>query len=253
MSVMLLAQTQDVIGHNKIDPNTEEPHKPPGHDHKPSVRVDSDTGAPVTTGGVDPRGKHFSGTCGKTEEGAQSGWGFRYYGGKYSPSSSGPDCDTQNVYSVSITADDSTGKRHARVSVTPGINQLRQFPDEEDNWQGSATGTVTFSEVNFHGGFLCIRYGRLGDTRTDTGFIDLAIKTQEISEGEKKVYGTGFESHGAKLTANSEHSYTASSDELHARGYRFLVEFKGGLFYTRIKLHKAAGSYWIVRSNPIPP
>ncbi len=143
MSVMFLAQTKEVIGHDEAN------HKPPGHNHNPSVRVDSVTGAPVTTGGVDPRDKHFSGTCGNTADGAQSAWGFRYGGGTFATSPSGPDCDTQNVWSLRVDVEASTGEKHARVEVTPSI-YLTHFHKEKDGWQGAATGTVTFSEVNYH-------------------------------------------------------------------------------------------------------
>ncbi len=55
MSVMFLAQTPDGIGHNREDPNTGAPHKPPGHTHNSAAKVDS-KGKPVSTGGQDPRG-----------------------------------------------------------------------------------------------------------------------------------------------------------------------------------------------------
>ena len=234
MSVVLLSQTPDVIGHNRTDPNTEQPHKTPGHEHKPSIKVDSD-GNIVSTGGEDPRGNHYSGNCGLGTENA-SAWGFRYYAGLYTYSATGPDNDTQNVYSVRITADASTGAGHARVTVTPGIDQmeyldLTQYPDERAPWQGDATGTVTFSKVDYHRKkFLdsgCDEVSAKKDTWTDTGFLNLIVKKVNITKGKKKTYGAGFSSNGATLTANSEHSYTASADEREARGYRFLLELNG--------------------------
>ncbi len=233
MSVMFLAQTPDGIGHDKSNEENGPPHKPPGHTHNSSTNVDSD-GNPVTSGGCDPRGNHYSGDCGIGSEHATA-WGFRYYAGKYSPSPGDEDNATQNVFAVRVDAEASTGSNHARVTVTPGIDQLRQFPDTSGNWQGSAEGSVSFSGVCFHervilAPFWCFEHNQAGDSWSDTGFIDLEVKNSKISKGEKKEYGAGFESNGAKLTANSEHSYTTSYDELHARGYRFMIELKGGFF-----------------------
>ncbi len=239
MSVVFLAQVQEGIGHSKpYDPNVENsppPHKPPGHTHKPSIKVDSN-GNPVTSGGCDPRGNLYSGTCGNAREGYLTAWGIRYWGGKYSPSPGDEDNATQNVYAVRIDIEASTGSRHARVKVTPGIDQLRQYPYTTGNWQGAASGLVKFSGVCFHTGLLCIKHSRSGDYWRDTGFIDMAVSIEKISKGEKKTYGAGFESNGASLTANSEHTYTASYEQLNARGYRFLIELKGSWWDSYPKL-----------------
>ena len=234
MSVMFLAQTPDGIGHNREDPNTGAPHKPPGHTHNPAAKVDS-KGKPVSTGGQDPRGKHYSGNDGIGTENA-SAWGIRYYPGLYNHSANGPNSDTQNVYSVSVTANASTGERHARVTVTPGVDQieyldLTQYPDERATWQGVATGTVTFSPVNYHARKRlsksgCREVSIKKDTWTETAFLNLIVKKVNIARGDKRTYGGGFSSNVVTLTATSEHSYTASSDEREARGYQFLLQLK---------------------------
>ena len=231
MSVMLLAQTQDVIGHDKAAG-----HKDDSHTHQSSANVHPVTGLPVTTGGEDPRNNHYSGDCRNGGEPAQgdSAWGFRYYGGKYSPSPGDEDNATQNVYAVRVDVYASTSAGKASVTVTPGIDQLRQFPGTEGNWQGVAEGAVSFSGVCYHvpryvfGSYLeCIPVYREGDSWSESGFIDLDIKNTEIKEGKKRALGSGFESNGANLTAHSEHSYETEYVELHARGYRFKLELKG--------------------------
>ena len=233
MSVVLLSQTPDVIGHNKSNEEGGPPHKPPGHTHKPSVRVNSITGKPEK-GGEDPRGNHYSGICGETKDGYQTAWGMRYYGGKYSPSPGDEDNATQNVFAVRVDAVASTGTNHASIKVTPGIDQLRQYPDTSGNWQGDAEGSASFSAVNYHLTNLwwCDEHSNVGDSWSATGFIDLEVRNEKIKEGEKKEYGGGFESNGAKLTANSEHSYETSYDKLRARGYRFIIELKAGFWST---------------------
>lgn len=243
MSVMFLAQTPDGIGHNEIDPETEEAHEPPGHTHDPSTNVDPNTGEPVTTGGEDPRGNHYSGICGNTEDGYQHAWGFRYGGGTYSTSTTGPDNDTQNVWYIRVDAVASTGSRDASITVTPSI-YLTHFHKKEDSWQGSAEGSASFSGVCYHTGLLCIEHSRSGDSWTATGFLDLTVKDAEIEEQETREYGGGFESNGASLTANSKHSYTTKYKDLHARGYRFIIELKGSFFdkYPKLQDKDASGS-----------
>ena len=230
MSVVFLSQTsQDVIGHDEIDPNTAKAHEPPGHSHNPSVLVDSVTGNLVMSGGVDPRGNHYSGTFGNTEDGYQSAWGFRYGGGTYAMSPSGPDSDTQNVWYLRVNAETSAGKKHARVKVSPSI-YFTQFHKDEESWQGAGTGTVTFSKVNFHMYTRCLSTSREGETWTDTGFIDLRVKKAKISKGKKKKYGVDFEKEFASLTAESEDTYTTFFDDLQARGYCFILELNAGFF-----------------------
>ena len=231
MSVVLLSQTPDVIGHNEIDPDTEKPHKPPGHAHDPSVKVDSE-GNPVSTGGEDPRGNHYSGICGETKDGYQTAWGFRYGGGTYADSPSGPDCDTQNVWYIRVDTVASTGSKSASVEVTPSI-YLIHYDKKEGSWQGDAEGKVSFSEVNFHKSTFfagCLGYSRGTDSWSETGFLDLTVKSEEITEEDVKEYGLGFESNGAKLTANSKHSYTTKYNDLRARGYRFLLKLNAGYY-----------------------
>lgn len=229
MSVMFLAQTQDGIGHNEIDPKTEEPHEPPGHTHRPSIRVDTVTGDPVMQGGVDPRGKHFSGTCGNTEDGYQTAWGFKYGGGKYSTSPSGPDCDTQNVWYVRVNVETSTGQLHASITAEPEI-YLEHFHKDEGFWQGTGGGTVKFSGVCFHRGILCIPASRDEVEWTETGYLDLKVKMAKISKEKTKKHGVGFQGRGVSLTAESEHKYEISYDELRARGYVLKIKLKAGFF-----------------------
>lgn len=237
MSVMFLSQTPDGIGHNRIDPETEKPHKPVGHNHKPSIWVDAVTGKPVDTEdvgtdkGIDPREEHFSGTNGNTEDGYQTAWGFRYSGGTYSELSP-PDCDTENVWYVRVNVEASTGKRHASLTVTPEI-YLTHFNKDSGGWQGSGSGTVTFSGVCYHEPFFyywCSEVNREGDSWPDTGYLDLKVKKAKITKGEKKTFGVGFESNGAKLTAESEDTYETSYDDLQARGYRFILKLNTGFF-----------------------
>lgn len=230
MSIVFLSQTQDVIGHDRINPKTKEPHKPVGHYHRPSIWVDSVTGEPVQQeqDGIDPRDEHFSGTNGKTEDGYQTAWGFRYAGGTYSELSP-PDCDTENVWYLRVDVEASTGKRHASLTVSPEI-YLTHFDKESGGWQGSAGGTVTFSGVCFHQGILCISHSQEGDTWPETGYLDLTVQKAKISEESVKKYGAGFESNGASLTAESEHKYTTSYNQYKARGYRFILKLKVGIF-----------------------
>ena len=241
MSVMFLAQTQDGIGHDDpYDPDKENsppPHKPPGHTHYPSIYVHHITGKPLDSGNCDPRGKHFSGTCGNLGDRDHSAWGFRYGGGTYADSPLGPDCDTQNVWYVRVNVEASTGKRHASVTVTPEI-YLTHYDEDEGSWQGSASGTVTFSGVCYHEPFFyywCSEVNREGDAWPDTeepetGYLDLKVQKAKITKGDKKTFGAGFESNGAKLTAVSENTYETSYDDLHARGYCFKLKLNTGFF-----------------------
>ncbi|RKU17163.1 hypothetical protein C6501_04480 [Candidatus Poribacteria bacterium] len=224
MSVMFLAQTPDGIGHD-----ASEGHKDESHTHNPSTNVDPETGEPVTSGGCDPRGNHYSGKNGNIWNGYQHAWGFRYGVGTYSTSPRGPDYDTENVWYLRVDAVASTGSMEASVSVTPSI-YLEHFDKKEASWQGSARGRVKFSNVCFHWDVFwkCYEHNLEGNKWEATGFLDLKVKDEEIQEGNKKEYGGGFEGHGVKLTANSEDSYTTKYDELRARGYRFLLKLKGG-------------------------
>ena len=236
MSVMFLAQTPDGIGHDDpYDPNDENsppPHKPVGHTHRPSIRVDAGTGNPVSTGGVDPRKQHFSGRCGETGDRVQSAWGFRYGGGTFAPSPTGnPDDDTQNVWSLHVNVEASTEINSARVVVTPGI-YLTHFHRNTGSWQGTGSGTVKFSGVCYHSRVLwkCLEHSIEGDFWKESGFIDIKVSKASISKGIKKTYGMGFESHGAKLTSESVNTYTTSYDDLYARGYKFTLELKGNQY-----------------------
>lgn len=194
--------------------------------------MDPVKGYPVSKGGVDPRGNHYSGTCGLGSENA-SAWGFKYGGGTYATSPSGPDNDTQNVWYIRVDTVASTGERHASVEVTPSI-YLTHFHETNSSWQGNAEGKVSFSGVCYHVGlyWVCFEESNAGDSWSTTGFLDLVVKDAEITKGEKKEFGGGFEGNGAKLTANSEHSYSAKYNDLRARGYRFLLKLRAGFWST---------------------
>ena len=131
-----------------------------------------------------------------------------------------------------VYAEASTGRWHASLTVTPEI-YLTHYDEDEGSWQGSASGTVTFSGVCYHErGFYrrCVKYSRGTDSWPDSGYLDLKVQKAKIKKGDKRKFGVGFESNGANPTAESEHTYETSYDELQARGYRFILKLQVGWF-----------------------
>ena len=144
MSVMLLAQTQDVIGHDKAPGHTG------SHTHDPSIRVDWN-GYPAQSGGEDPRGNLYVGGSGWLwSQGCASSWGMRYYGGNYTTNVNDRSKEKQNVYSLRIDTAASANGYTCSGSVSPSISGLDFYPESTGNWQGVGSISLSFDCISYH-------------------------------------------------------------------------------------------------------
>ncbi len=234
MSVMLLAQTQDGLGHSK---NMHDPLFYLGSDGK-SIGDDES--------GADPRGLDFSVTNGTTclSNGCNHahtwGEGWYYRGGLLNganedqtndPTNIGHPTDdiVQQIYTLKVRADCYAYLNSCSATVSPSLDNVDALPKRDQDFQGNGTISLELSTVDYHEvrGFwraYCVERRKEGPKwGPKSEIIAIKVRMTNYATTRSGNWGGNISIGRGNISAGYSHSYKQEHNNLHGRGFGICV------------------------------